>query len=145
AEVLQNAIIRSGPNITVPVKSDREVTDKDLGNNHLLLIGRPDCNQVVERCRGDLPVSFGPRSFVAGNERYSNAESAVIAVMENPTNPRYSAVVVAGLSSAATLRAAPGLVTEVRRPAEVVALVRGERPKEMLVPARELVHEFAER
>ena len=53
-------------------------------------------------------------------------------------------VVVAGLSSAATLRAAPALVMESRRPAEVVALIRGGRPKEMLVPARELVHEFAE-
>jgi hypothetical protein len=145
AEALQSAIIRRGPNITVPIKTDREVTDKDLANNHLLLIGRPDCNLVVERCRGELPLSFGSKSFVAGNESYANADSAVLAVMENPNNPRYSAVVVAGLSSAATLRAAPGLVTEMRRPAEVVALVRGGRPKEMLVPARELVHEFAER
>jgi hypothetical protein len=145
AEALQNAIIRGGSNFTVPIKTDREVTDKDLSANHLLLIGRPDCNRVVERCRSQLPVSFGSRSFVAGNESYAHADSAVIGVTENPFNTRYSAVVVAGLSSAATLRAAPALVMESRRPAEAVALVHGGRPKEMLVPARELVHEFAER
>jgi hypothetical protein len=145
AEALQSAIIRRGSNITVPIRTDREVTDQELAANHLLLIGRPDCNRVVERWRGQLPVSFGPRSFVAGNDSYAHADSAVIAAVENPANPRFSVVVVAGLSSAATLRAAPVLVQEGRRAAEVVALVQGSRPKEMLVPARDLVHEFAER
>ena len=46
---LQKAIVEGGSNITVPVKSDREVTDDELKGHHLLLVGRPDTNGVVAR------------------------------------------------------------------------------------------------
>jgi hypothetical protein len=50
---------------------------------------------------------------------------------------------MAGLSSSATLRAVPAAAGG--RAAEVVALIHGGRTKEMVVPARDLVQEFAER
>ena len=46
AEALQQAIRASHCNITVPIKTDREVTDDDLKTHHLLLIGRPGCNAL---------------------------------------------------------------------------------------------------
>ena len=52
-------------NFTVPVKSDRDVSEDDLRSHHLLLVGRPDSNRVVERFRASLPVGFGRRSFTA--------------------------------------------------------------------------------
>ena len=45
---LQKAIVERGSNITVPVKSDREVTDDDLKNHHLLLVGRPETNGAAD-------------------------------------------------------------------------------------------------
>ncbi len=71
AEALQQAIRASGSNVTVPIKSDREVTDDDLKTHHLLLIGRPGCNTVTARFAGELPVSFGPQSFVVRGEAYA--------------------------------------------------------------------------
>ena len=96
-----------GSNITVPVKSDREVTKDELKNHHLLLVGRPDTNSVVARFRAALPVAFGSQSFAVRGETYAHMNSGVIAAAENPLNVRYSLVVAAGMSPASTLRVAP--------------------------------------
>src|SRR5262249_23150515 len=76
AEALQRAIVESGPNVTVPIKSDTEVTDGDLKSRHLLLIGRPDSNALVARFREKLPISFGSRSFVVRNQAFAHPASA---------------------------------------------------------------------
>jgi hypothetical protein len=132
AEALQDAI-RKGPNITVPIKTDKDVTDADLKDCHVLLIGRPDSNRCVERFKAALPITFGSRSFVAGKECYAHAGSAVIAAGENPLNPRYSLVVIAGLDGASTLKAAPALMGNGMRSAEVLILPHGERPRNLVV------------
>src|SRR5260370_32527008 len=56
AKALQQAIRQSWCNVTVPIKTDKEVTDGDLKNHHLLLIGRPDANSVVHRSQPYLPI-----------------------------------------------------------------------------------------
>jgi hypothetical protein len=141
AETLQKAIVTSFWNLTVPIRSDREVTEQELKSHHLLLIGRPDCNAIVEKYRDKLPIQFGSRSFVARGESYANAGSAVIAAAENPANPRYSVVVIAGLGAASTLSAAPRLVHE-GKAAEVLVLPKGKPIKALVIPAPELVAEI---
>src|SRR5205807_176468 len=103
-------IIQQWSNFTIPIKTDREVADEDLSTHHLLLIGRPDCNRVVGRFQKALPITFGPRSFTVRNESYSHAQSAVVVAGENPLNPRYSLVAIAGLSPESTLRSAPEIL-----------------------------------
>jgi hypothetical protein len=132
ALALQEAI-RQGPNVTVPIKADRDVTDVDLKEHHLLLIGRPDSNRCVARFRAALPITFGSRSFTVGKECYAHANSAVLAAAANPLNPRYSLVAVAGLDAASTLRAAPVLANAEGHEAEVVVLANGERPRNLVV------------
>src|SRR5579884_1925936 len=138
AERLQKAIVQRHSNFTVPVKADSDVTEDDLKNHHLLLIGRPDCNSVTRRCRDALPVAFGTRSFVVREEAYAHAGSAVAAAAENPLNRRYSVVVIAGLSPGATLRAAPLLPAQ--RAAEIVVFPDGggvrSTVKELSWPAK---------
>jgi hypothetical protein len=107
AELLQKAIRERHSNFTVPIKADSDVTEAEMKEHHLLLIGRPDCNAVTQHYREALPVSFGTCSFVVRSEAFAHAGSAVAVAAENPANRRYSIVVVAGLSPAATLRAAP--------------------------------------
>jgi hypothetical protein len=144
AEALQEAIRKNWTNQTVPIKSDKEATDEDLKAHHVLLIGRPDSNTLVERFRAALPVHFGSRSFVVGKETYAHEDSAVIAAAANPLNPRYSLTVVAGLGAAATLRAAPKLLDE-DRAGDVLVMTYGAKPQALVVPPREVVHEFKER
>jgi hypothetical protein len=132
ADLLQQALRRRGPNVTVAVKSDKEVSDDELKSRHLLLIGRPDCNGLTERFRSALPATFGWRSFAVKGEGYAHAGSAVIAAGENPANKRYSVVVIAGLGAAATRRAAP-LLAETVANGEVVLLPHRGGPRALVV------------
>jgi hypothetical protein len=142
AKALQKAIITAGPNQTVAIKSDKEVTDADLKGHHLLLIGRPDTNPIVERFRPGLPITFGSRSFEVRGKTYAHPRSAVVVAAENPLNKRFSVVVVAGLSAEATLRAAPAFVTRGQAGGEVLLLANGEAAKALVLPARELVKDL---
>ncbi len=141
AEALQRAVVEQGSNVTVPVKSDREVSEEEMKSRHLILVGRPDSNALVERFRSALPVTFGSRSFAVNGSTCAHADSAVIAAAENPSNRRYSVVTVSGLSAAATLRAVPEVL---RGRGEVVVLANGTGPRALVVPAKELVREFPE-
>jgi hypothetical protein len=145
AEALQKAVVQRWSNYTIPIKSDREVTEADLKGHHLLLIGRPDCNAVVERFRNALPVRFGSRSFTVRGDAYAHMNTAVVAAAANPLNPRYSVTVVAGLSAAATLRAAPAFLRDRRGgggAAEVLVIPNEGRPRSLVVPPAELVAEL---
>src|SRR5262249_10980007 len=66
AEQMQKLIRRSSANHTVPIMCDCDVTDEDLKDRHLILIGRPDTNNVTQRFADALPVRFGPRSVRVG-------------------------------------------------------------------------------
>jgi hypothetical protein len=145
AEALQKAIIERGPNLTVPIKSDKDVTEDDLKSHHLLLVGRPDSNRVIERFRGGLPVAFGSRSFAVGREAFGHPGSAVVAAAENPLNGRYSVVVLAGLDGDSTLHAPAALLHRNQRAAEVLVLPHGGKPRALVVPARDLVRELPEK
>ena len=106
AEDLQDGLIRRHANLKLPIKSDKQVSDEDLRTHHLLLIGRPDSNAVVERCRAKLPVTFGARSIRVQDKTYAHPGSAALIAAENPLDPRYSIVVVAGLGADSTVHAA---------------------------------------
>jgi len=68
--------LRFGPD---PIRSDREVTEAELKAHHVVLIGRPDSNSVVERFRKELPIAFGKRSFVVRGQTYASAGRAGVA------------------------------------------------------------------
>jgi hypothetical protein len=131
AEELQKSIIRHWNNVTVPIKADKDVSDDELKKHHLVLIGRPDSNRVVARVKESLPIQFGPKSFVLNGETYAHMTSAVIVAGENPMEPRYSVVAIAGLSADATLRAAPLLVQA--RSAEAVLYAHGKPPRSLVL------------
>jgi hypothetical protein len=141
AEALQHAIVQNHSNLRVPIKTDKEVSEADLQAHHLLLVGRPDCNSIVEKVRGSLPISFGSRSFQVGTESYAHPGSAVIVAGENTWNSRYSVVVLAGLSAEATLHAVPTFFQHDL--AEVVILPNKGRARRLVMPAKELSQELA--
>jgi hypothetical protein len=90
-------------------------------------------------------VGLGTRSFVVRGDSYAHAGSAVMAAAENPANPRYSVVVIAGLSAEATLKAAPGLARRDGRAAEVVVAPNSGRSRAVVIPASDMVLELGTR
>jgi hypothetical protein len=141
AEVLQERLRMAHSNMALPIVSDAAVTDEQLKNHHVLLIGRPGANRITERFRKALPISFGEQSFEVDGDFYGHPKSAVIMAGTNPLNPRYSVVVIAGLRALSTYQAASKLGFE-DFGAEVKVLPHGDRAKKLVMPAPELVHVF---
>ncbi|HET6573306.1 MAG TPA: C45 family autoproteolytic acyltransferase/hydrolase [Fimbriiglobus sp.] len=122
-------------NVVVPVKSDAEAADAELTGRHVVLVGRPATNRVAARFAAAFPVAFGTGSIAVGGDVFAHEGTAVVAAGANPLSPRYSAVLVAGLSADATYRVCergsfPG--------AEVCVYPAGGGPRRLVVtpPAR---------
>jgi hypothetical protein len=143
AELLQEKLRRRTGNYTVPIRAMREVTEEQLKNNHLLLIGRPDSNAVLAKCAAELPLKFGPASFVLKDKTYANPASAVIAAGTNPHNPRYSIVAFSGLSAEATRSSVERLSNRGGQLAPVILLAAGEAARPMVVQMRSPTPEAA--
>ncbi|HVU85882.1 MAG TPA: C45 family autoproteolytic acyltransferase/hydrolase [Pirellulales bacterium] len=120
ADLLARKVARRWSNVLIAAQSDVEVSDADLKNHHLLLIGRPATNAVTAKFAAALPVKFDVGSFQLRGETYGDARSAVIAAGSNPYNARYSVVVYAGLGGDATTRAITSLPDEDSYSAEVL-------------------------
>lgn len=145
AGALQKALRLRWSNISIPILSDVQAREDVLRGHHVLLIGRPDNNRCLARFHDALPLSFGSRSFVVRSALYAHSGTGVIAAASNPMNPRYSLVVVAGLSAESTLAAAEAFARRGLRSAEVLVLPHDGAARGLTVPTRELVHEFAGR
>jgi Phospholipase B len=109
ATALQAAVrvsIAYGRNVIVPVRADTDVNDIDLRDRHVVLVGRPSTNALAKRFASAFPVTFGPSSVKVGSESFAHEGTAIVAAGTNPLSPRYSVVLLAGLSADATYRTA---------------------------------------
>jgi Phospholipase B len=131
AELLARKIARRFSNFSVPISSDRDASEAELKNHHLLLIGRPSSNSVTERLAAALPIRFGKGSFTLRGETFAHADSAVIGAAGNRLNDRYSIVVYAGLGARATRQMVEGQPNRGGEPAEVL-LMRAGHPMKAL-------------
>jgi len=144
ARTLQESLRRREHNMVVPIKDDGTVTEDELKNHHLLLIGRPGSNRIIDRWQSVLPVQFGQRSFEVRGEVYAHPESAVILALENPLNRRYAAVVIAGLGSLATLRTVSRFGEKALTAAEAVVLPYSQDEFGLVLTPKELTREGKE-
>ena len=142
AASLQQALRKREHNITARIKKDVEVTDDDIKSNHLLLIGRPNSNTLAARFADRLPVHFGSQSFEVRGDVYAHPDSVAIMAIENPLNRRYSVVVLAGLSSLATLSIAPSFEDDDFTYAPVLVLPHGQEEQAFVVPLKELTRDL---
>lgn len=138
AYALQQSLRRREHNVQPLAKADRDVTDEDIRTHHLLLVGRPVTNALTARFAAQVPVTFGPQSFEIRDEVYTHPESVVIAAGDNPVNPRYSIVVIAGLSSLGTFQVSPQFEEDGLSYAQVVILPHAGQEDAFVAPLKEL-------
>jgi hypothetical protein len=143
AEEVQRLVRTRWSNQTLAIKADHDVTDADLKSHHLILIGRPDCNALTERFRAAFPVSFGWRSLVARDETLAHMLTAVIAAGENPANPRFAIVVLAGLSAEGTTRTPAALFQRSAAGADVLVLPNEQKAKAFVIDGSSSPHRAA--
>ncbi len=133
AKKLQAALLRRGSNVEVVLRRDKDTNPPDYGR-HLLLVGRPATNAIARDWAKEWPVKFGPASVVVKGKAYAHADTGVLVAGKNPIDPRYSAVLVAGLSADATVALASRFRDRGLPAGEVVLFVRGGAAKAMVVP-----------
>jgi Phospholipase B/S-layer like family, C-terminal region len=138
ALLLQQSVRRREHNITPAIKMDSEVTEQDLVNHHLLLIGRPDSNSLLQRFQDTLPATFGTHSFEIRGTIYAHPESAIIMATDNPLNRRYSVVTIAGLSSLSTLQVMSKFEDNSLSYAQVAILPHEQTEVDLVSPVSEL-------
>jgi hypothetical protein len=132
ALLLQRRVASTWHNHDVAVVADRDVTDAQLAQNHLVLVGRPRTNAVAASAlavaRG-FAVRFGADSFEVAGQQYGHERSAVIAAGQSPFAARWSLVVYAGNSSEATRMVAEQKPLD----CEVFVLPHGSPPQPLAV------------
>jgi hypothetical protein len=144
ATLLQKAIARSWPNIYVPIRSDREATSEELKSHHLLLVGRPSTNAVLEQMHDALPIAFGSQSFTVGQDVYAHWRTGVVAAAENPLNARFTIVALSGLSADATLGLPAELTAKIENNCDLLLLPHDGKRTPIAVPAKDLVRDLSE-
>jgi hypothetical protein len=113
AAALRDGVLKGAWNVAIPMKSDSEVSEADLKGKHVLLVGRPATNAVATRHAAAFPLTFGSGSVRIIDQHYAHEGTAIVAAGTNPTDPRFSVVLIAGLSADATYRAAGRAVQQV--------------------------------
>ncbi len=85
-----------------PVKADSEITDEDIRDCNLILLGGPGANSVSTRLADRLPVQFDSNGLQIESVRVEGPGASAVFVHPNPMNPaRY--VVVAGSADPASV------------------------------------------
>ena len=141
AEELQKALIRRGWNYSVPIRSDRTISETELRDFHLLLIGRPTCNRISRLYEKEFPITWGVNSFRVGKEVFAGAMSAVTAVAQNPRCPRNTIVLIAGLNATGTFSIAPRIGYG-EGDGELSIFENGGGARGRMHPRKELVKDF---
>jgi hypothetical protein len=129
-------------NITPMIEMDSEVTEQDLANHHLLLIGRPDSNSLLQRFQDTLPATFGKHSFEIRGTIYAHPESAIIMATDNPLNGRYSVVTIAGLSGLSTLQVMSKFEDNSLSYAQIAVLPHDQTEVDLVSPSKDLMQDI---
>jgi hypothetical protein len=133
ASRLQRLIARRWPNITIPIKADKDVDASDLRSHHLLLVGGPQSHSLLPKFSSGLPIKLGSGSFIANGETYAHASSAMIAAGPNPENPRFEVVLFSGLGAESTWNCVESLPRRSDEAANVLVLAVGSKPRPLVV------------
>lgn len=71
----------------VIIKSDTDVTPRDIAENNLILWGDCESNKLLERLAGKLPIKWNNKEISVKDKNYEAKDHALIMIYPNPLNP----------------------------------------------------------
>ena len=80
------------------VKDDKDVTEADLANYHLVLFGDPGSNRWIAKLNGKLPFRWTKDSVTLGAQSYPATENFPALIYPNPLHPEKYVVLNTGLT-----------------------------------------------
>jgi predicted esterase len=103
ARRLAQALSVPRPGVTVrhPVEADVEISEDDIANRSLVVIGTPSGNSLLARIAGSLPIRASRGAIEAGGRRFEGDRVAAAFICPNPLNPARYVLVYTGASKEA--------------------------------------------
>jgi len=89
-----------GLGATFNVKADRDVTDADLREAHLIVIGTPSSNSLLGRLAKDVPLVWSPTGLHLGKVSVAGAGAGACLIYPNPLAPERYLVILTGVDEA---------------------------------------------
>jgi pimeloyl-ACP methyl ester carboxylesterase len=80
------------------VKDDKDVTEADLQDYHVVLFGDPGSNRWIAKLNGKLPVGWTREAITLGSKSFRAAEALPAFIYPNPLNPARYVVINSGLT-----------------------------------------------
>jgi predicted esterase len=80
----------------LPVKDDLDVTNDDIANNNLILLGDPGSNMLIGHVLEDLPLTWTREQIVLNGQKFSAADHVPVLIYPNPLNPSRYVVLNSG-------------------------------------------------
>jgi hypothetical protein len=80
------------------VKADTEITDEDIANNHLVVWGDAESNQLLKRIARKLPVRWSAKEVRLGGKTFAAEKFVPVLIFPNPLNPRKYVVLNSGFT-----------------------------------------------
>ncbi len=80
------------------IKDDRDVTEADLANYHIVLFGDPGSNRWIAKMNGKLPVHWTKDTVSLGDQSFPANENFPALIYPNPLNPAKYVVLNTGLT-----------------------------------------------
>jgi hypothetical protein len=81
------------------VKDDKDVTETDLQNYHVVLFGDPGSNQWIAKLHGKVPIGWTRDSVTVGSQSFGAPDSLPAFIYPNPLSPNRYVVVNSGLTA----------------------------------------------
>ncbi|MDJ0761538.1 MAG: alpha/beta hydrolase-fold protein [Myxococcota bacterium] len=103
-----------GVTVNWPVKADIEVTEKDIAQYSLVIVGTTAGNRLLAKMRDNLPIRVLEDGIVLGKKQYKGPSTAASFIYPNPLNNSRYVVVHTGVSKEAVFYTAhlPALVPD---------------------------------
>lgn len=110
---------RTGDGVMLDLARSSELTQDDLGSNHLILVGKASAQSLLSQL--NLPLGVTGGKFSEGDE------VGVLEMVPSPWNSERVVLIVSGNTDEAVVKASQALSTGVIRPAEVPNLALIDR------------------
>ena len=78
------------------VKTDKEITERDIKEKHLIVFGDPASNSLIARALPKLPITWNREQLVVAGQKYDSHKYLPILIYPNPLNPKNYIVINSG-------------------------------------------------
>ncbi|HIG31439.1 MAG TPA: hypothetical protein EYQ50_27975 [Verrucomicrobiales bacterium] len=81
-----------------PIKTDREISDSDIADHHLVLWGDPESNLILSQIIDDLPIKWTGGMLEISGQSFDVQRHVPMLVFPNPLNPEKYIVLNTGFT-----------------------------------------------